>query len=275
LKSRAIAKSECVCETRALVRFASGETSVGDPGAPAVEGYSIEYYIMLVPSHRAFKNTIYEQLARIGKAVSSPRRLELLDLLCQAPRTVEDLAKEANQTVANASQHLKVLRAARLVEAEKKGLFVTYRLADLAVADFHRHLRLVAESRLAEIERLVGDYIEGRRPMEGIDRAALVRRVERGEVTVLDVRPTQEYEAGHIPGARSIPLKQLERLLESLPRDREIVAYCRGPYCLLAVEAVETLRAHGYRATRLEDSLSDWRARGLPVETGPSASFAP
>ena len=223
-------------------------------------------------THRAFKDKIYEQLARVGKSVSSPRRLELLDLLCQAPRTVEELAKEANQTVANASQHLQVLRAARLVEAEKDGLFVTYRLADPAVADFYRHLRLLAESRLAEIERVVRDHIEGRGPMEAIDREALLRRVEQGEVTLLDVRPPEEYEAGHIPGAVSVPLKKLERLLQRLPRNQEIIAYCRGPYCLLAVEAVETLRAHGYRAMRLDDSLSDWRARGLPVETGPFAS---
>jgi rhodanese-related sulfurtransferase/DNA-binding transcriptional ArsR family regulator len=225
-----------------------------------------------VSNHRAFKDKIYEQLARVGKAVSSPRRLELLDLLGQAPRTVEELAKEANQTIANTSQHLKVLRGARLVEAEKEGLFVTYRLADPAVADFYRHLRLLAESRLAEIERVVRDYLEGRGPMEAMDRNALLRRVERGEVTVLDVRPLAEYEAGHIPGAVSVPLKELEKLLERLPRDQEIVAYCRGPYCLFAVEAVELLRAHGYRAERLDDSLSDWRARGLPVATGPLPS---
>ena len=222
--------------------------------------------------HRAFKDQIYEQLARVGKAVSSPRRLELLDLLCQAPRTVEELAREANQSVANASQHLKVLRAARLVEAEKAGLFVTYRLADPSVADFYRRLRLLAESRLAEIERVVRDHVEGRGPMEAMDREALLRRVAQGEVTVLDVRPAEEYEAGHIPGAVSVPLNELERLLERLPRDQEIVAYCRGPYCLFAVEAVEILRAHGYRAMRLDDSLSDWRARGLPVVAGP---FAP
>jgi rhodanese-related sulfurtransferase len=197
--------------------------------------------------------------------------LELLDLLCQAPRTVEDLAKEANQTVANASQHLKVLRAARLVEAEKAGLFVTYRLAEPAVADFFRDLRLLAESRLAEIERMVRDHIEGGGKMEPIDRGELLRRAARGEVTVLDVRPAEEFDAGHIPGAVSVPLKELEKTLERLPRNQEIVAYCRGPYCLLAVEAVELLRSHGYRALRLDDSLSDWRARGLPVAAGPVA----
>lgn len=218
--------------------------------------------------HRRFKNFVYEQLARIGKAVSSPKRLELLDLLCQAPRTVEALAREANLTVANASQHLKLLHAARLVEAEKNGLFVTYRLADPAVGDFFGALRHLAELRLAEIERLVRQYTRGSEAMEALDRKALLERVARGEVTVLDVRPVEEYQAGHIPGAVSLPLKELESRLERLPRDQEIVAYCRGPYCLLAVEAVERLRSHGYRATRLDDSVIDWRSRGLPVEEG-------
>lgn len=217
---------------------------------------------------RTFKDAIYEQLARIGKALSSPKRLELLDLLCQAPRTVESLAREANQSVANASQHLQVLRAARLVGAEKNGLFVTYRLADEAVCDFYRTLRLLAESRLAEIDRATRDYLEGREGMEPVDREALLQRVQKGEVVVLDVRPTVEYEAGHIPGAWSVPLKELEARLEELPREQEIVAYCRGPYCMLAVEAVERLRAHGFEATRLEQSVSDWRALGHEVEKG-------
>jgi len=215
---------------------------------------------------RFFKDAIYEQLARIGKTVSSPRRLELLDLLCQTPRTVEALAREANQSIANTSQHLQVLRAARLVEAEKKGLFVTYRLADPAVGEFFRSLRLLAESRLAEIEQVTRDYLKGRSGMEGVDREALLERVRRGEVVVLDVRPSEEYQAGHIPGALSVPLKELESRLEGLPADREIVAYCRGPYCLLAVEAVERLRARGFKATRLDESVSDWRARGFEVE---------
>jgi len=215
---------------------------------------------------RFFKDAIYEQLARIGKTVSSPRRLELLDLLCQAPRTVEALAKQANQSIANTSQHLQVLRAARLVEAEKKGLFVTYRLADPAVGEFFRSLRLLAESRLAEIEQVTRDYLKGRSGMEGVDREALLERVRRGEVVVLDVRPSEEYQAGHIPGALSVPLKELESRLEGLPADQEIVAYCRGPYCMLAVEAVERLRARGFKATRLDESVSDWRARGFEVE---------
>ncbi len=216
-------------------------------------------------SHRRYKNAIYEQLARIGKATASPRRLELLDLLSQAPRTVEALAKESNQTVANTSRHLQVLRAARLVDAEKRGLFVTYRLADESVAQFFRSLRLHAEARLAELQKFSAVSVVGAEDLEPVDRQELVDRVRRGKVFVLDVRPTEEYRAGHIPGARSIPLRELERRLSEIPKDQEVVAYCRGPYCLFAVEAVERLRTLGIRATRLEDSLADWRARGFPV----------
>jgi rhodanese-related sulfurtransferase/DNA-binding transcriptional ArsR family regulator len=216
-------------------------------------------------SHRRFKSAIYEQLARLGKATASPRRLELLDLLSQAPRTVEALATEAGQSVANASRHLQVLRAARLVEAEKHGLYVTYRLADPGVAELFRALRLHAESRLAEIRKLSRDVLSGDEDLEPLDRRSLLDRARRGEVFVIDVRPLEEYKAGHIPGARSIPLPELEERLGEIPREREVVAYCRGPYCLFAVDAVERLRAAGIRARRLEDSLSDWRARGLPV----------
>jgi rhodanese-related sulfurtransferase len=219
-------------------------------------------------SGRRFKDAIYAQLARMGKGVSSPTRLELLDLLCQAPRTVEALAKEANQTVANTSQHLRLLHAARLVEADKKGLYVTYRLADERVCDFYRALRLLAESRLLEIERITRDYLEDRANLEPVDRKILLERARRGEVLVLDVRPTEEYVAGHIPGALSVPLKELEDRLEGLSKNKEIVAYCRGPYCMLAMEAVERLRARGFRATRLEESVADWRAHGHEVETG-------
>ncbi len=220
---------------------------------------------------RQYKNAIYEQLSLIGKGVSSPRRLEILDLLCQAPRTVEALSRESNQSVASASQHLQVLRAGRLVEAEKNGLYVTYRLADQTVCDFFLSLRRLAESRLAEIERVTREYLEDRGAMEPVDLQSLLERVHRGEVTVLDVRPPVEYEAGHIPGALSIPLKELESRLDKLPRNQEIVAYCRGPYCMLSVEAVEKLRARGYKAVRLEDSVSEWRARGFEVERGSGA----
>jgi len=217
---------------------------------------------------RRFKIAIYEQFARVGKALSNPARLELLDLLCQGPRTVEVLAKEANLGVANTSQHLKVLRAARLVESEKGGLFVTYRLADEGVCQFFRSLRSLAESRLAEIHEITRKFLEGHEGMEPVDRQALFTRVRNGEVTVLDVRPQEEYQAGHIPGALSVPLKELERRLSELPRDREIVAYCRGPYCVLAVEAVKILRACGFQAIRLEEGVQDLRAQGFAVAVG-------
>jgi rhodanese-related sulfurtransferase len=169
--------------------------------------------------------------------------------------------------VANTSQHLQVLRAARLVETEKHGLFVTYRLADEKVCELYRSLRNLAESRLLEIEAVTRQFLEARGEMERVDREALVARVRSGEVTLLDVRPSEEYQAGHLPGALSIPLADLERSLDALPRNREIVAYCRGPYCVLAVTAVEVLRSQGFRATRMEEGVPDWRARGLPVES--------
>jgi rhodanese-related sulfurtransferase/predicted transcriptional regulator len=214
------------------------------------------------------KKAVYEQLARIGKAVASPPRLELLDLLCQGPRTVEALAREANLSVANTSQHLQILHAGRLVDARKEGLFVTYRLADQQVCEFYQSLRTLAESRLAEIEAIIRQFNQGRESMEPVEKRALLERVRRAEVTVLDVRPLEEYRAGHIPGAVSIPLKELEAHLSMLPRRREIVAYCRGPYCVLAVEAVKLLRTKGFRAVRMEHGVPEWRAEGLPVAVG-------
>ena len=216
----------------------------------------------------SLKKAVYEQLARIGKAVASPPRLELLDLLCQGPRTVEALAREAGLSVANTSQHLQILHAARLVEARKEGLFVTYRLADQQVCEFYQTLRTLAESRLAEIEAIIRQFNEGRESMEPVEKRALLERVRRAEVTVLDVRPLEEYRAGHIPGAVSIPLKELEAHLFMLPRRREIVAYCRGPYCVLAAEAVKLLRTKGFRAVRMEHGVPEWRAEGLPVAVG-------
>ena len=215
--------------------------------------------------NRAFKDAIYEQFARIGKAVSSPKRLELLDLLCQGPRTVEVLAKESGLAIANASQHLQVLRAARLVETEKEGLYVMYRLADQTVCEFFRAMRGLAESRLAEVEQIKRRFLEGREGMEPVDRDELLELVREEAVTVLDVRPVEEYNAGHIPGALSIPLKELKLHLAELPRDQEIVAYCRGPYCVLSVQAVEMLRAQGFNAVRLEEGIQDFRAMGFPI----------
>ena len=218
--------------------------------------------------NRRFKDEIYEQFSRIGKAVSSPKRLELLDILCQGERTVEALAKETGLTVANASQHLQVLRTARLVETEKMGLYVTYRLADQMVCEFFLSMRALAEKRLAEVEQIKRQFLEGREGMEPLDRDALLKRVRDGSVTVLDVRPSEEFKAGHIPGAISIPLKELELRLSKLPRDHEVVAYCRGPYCVLSIQAVEVLRAKGFHAVRLKEGIQDWRAMGFSVAVG-------
>lgn len=233
--------------------------------------YSTEYlssHEHLSHTNRAFKDQIFEQFARIGKAVASAKRLELLDLLCQGERHVEDLAEAAGISLANASQHLQILRSARLVDAEKSGLFVTCRLAGPAVAEFVRQLRLVAESRLAEVEQTTRNFLESRLGFEQVNRKELLRRVRRGEVTVLDVRPADEYGAGHLPKALCVPLDELEARMKELPKDREIVAYCRGPYCVLAIEAVARLRQNGFRAVRLDLGVVDWQARGLPVERG-------
>lgn len=223
-------------------------------------------------SSRQFKDAIYGQLARIGKSLGSGPRLELLDILCQGPRTVEALAKQAGQSVANTSHHLQVLRRARLVDADKDGVYVTYRLANDEVCAFFRALRSLGESRLLEIEQVTREFLEARGNMQPIARDALVARVQKGEVTVLDVRPAEEYEAGHIPGALSVPLAELKRRLAELPRDREVVAYCRGPYCVMALDAVNTLRKHGFTAVRMEEGVPDWRARGLPVESSAPTS---
>jgi len=217
---------------------------------------------------RKLRDAIYDQFARIGKAASSPKRLELLDLLCQGERTVEALAKEANLTVANASRHLQILRAARLVEAEKSGLFVTYRIADAMVADFTRAIRVLGEHRLAEVGDTARRFFGAREGMEAVDGGTLLERVRQGTVTVIDVRPPEEYRAGHLVGALSMPLKELEARLSELPNDQEIVAYCRGPYCLLAVQAVELLRSAGFRAGRLSEGVQDWQVLGVPIAAG-------
>jgi rhodanese-related sulfurtransferase len=216
--------------------------------------------------NRDFKDAIYEQLARLGKAVAAPKRLELLDLLSQGPRTVEALAEQAALSVANASQHLQVLRAARLVEAEKQGLHVEYRLAGDDVGRFFLSLRRLAEGRLAEIEVVTRSYLGAREAMETVAGDELLRRVKKGAVTVLDVRPPEEFRAGHIPGAVSIPVGELKARFKELPKHRDVVAYCRGPYCVYAMEAVELLRKKGFKAHRLKDGVLDWRSRGWRVD---------
>ncbi len=219
---------------------------------------------------RRFKDAIYQQFARVSKALASPHRIELVELLAQGPRTVEALARLSDMSLANTSQHLQVLRAAGLAEATREGLFVTYRLADPKVSELFLALRSVAEARLAEVERIKRGFLAERDQLEEIDEAALRRRVREGAVTLLDVRPPEEYAAGHIPGAISLPLPELVRQLADLPKRTEIVAYCRGPYCVLAVEAVALLRRKGFRALRLEDGVLDWAAQGLRVVPTPT-----
>lgn len=218
-------------------------------------------------SHREFKDALYEQFARIGKAVSAPKRIELLDLLAQGPRTVEALAEQASLSVANTSQHLQQLKSARLVESQKKGLHVEYRLGNSDVSEFFLALRGLAESRLAELSQITNAYFERRADLEALEEKELLRRVKAGEVTVIDVRPHEEYQAGHIPGALSIPVGDLKQRMKELPKNREIVAYCRGPYCVMAVEAVELLLKKGFKAHRMEQGVVDWRARGWRVES--------
>ena len=217
-------------------------------------------------AHRLAKDALYEQFARVGKAVSAPKRLELLDLLCQGPRSVEALAQQADISIANASQHLKVLRNARLADTIKRGTFVEYRLAGDDVSRFFLSLRNLAESRLTEIEQAARDLVGEPTTADSVDRVELLRRVRSGEVTILDVRPAEEFRAGHIAGAISIPLAEIETRLKELPKRKQIVAYCRGPYCVMAVEAVELLRRRGYKAFRMDDGIADWRARGWRVE---------
>lgn len=216
----------------------------------------------------SLKSAVYEQIARIGQAAASPSRLELLDLLSQGARTVEALARQTRQSVATTSHHLQVLRRARLVDAEKAGVYVTYRLADPTVGEFLLDLRRLAESRLAEIQHVTRQYLEERGALEPVDHDELVRRVRAGEVTLIDVRPGEEYAAAHIPGALSLPLAELGKRWRELQKRRDVVAYCRGPYCVMALDAVDLLRRKGFRAHRLEHGVAEWRAHGWRVESG-------
>ena len=217
---------------------------------------------------RAAKTALNEQFARVAKALASPRRIELLDLLAQGERSVEALAAAADMTLALASSHLQVLRAARLVERRREGARVLYRLSGDETYRLLAALRDVARARLAEVEQLVTTYLTDHDRLEPVSREELAARLAAGEAVVLDVRPHQEYQAGHVAGARSIPVEELEARLAELPADQEIIAYCRGPYCLFAPTAVETLRRHGYRARRLVEGFPEWRLAGLPVASG-------
>jgi rhodanese-related sulfurtransferase len=226
---------------------------------------------MNTAEHREFKDRIFEQFARIGKALSSPKRLEILDLLAQAERTVEEIVRETAMPVASASQHLQVLKAARMVEAKREGLYVRYRLADEGVFLAWRAVRDLGEDRLAEVDQVVDIYLKDRGEMEAVDAAGLMERLADGSAVVLDVRPEEEYQAGHVPGALSVPVDSLEAL-QGLPKDKEVVAYCRGPYCVFSDEAVRVLSARGYRASRLTEGFPEWQAAGYPVESETQAS---
>lgn len=217
-------------------------------------------------STETFKQDVHAQLARVGKALSHGNRLQLLEFVAQGPRGVDELARMTRLSVANASKHLQELRRAGLVQARKEGLRVFYELAGPDVVDLIAALGHVAQTRLAEMEQLVRSYITARDDLEPIPAAELLKRSKQGLVTVLDVRPAEEFAAGHLPGAINVTIEDLAKRLKRMPKGREVIAYCRGPYCLLSVDAVALLRTKGYRARRLQDGFPEWKASGLPVE---------
>ena len=216
------------------------------------------------------KKALFAEFAVLAKALAHGNRLELLELVAQGERSVEALAKVAGLSIANASQHLLKLRRAGLVLTRKRGAYVYYRLRDEAVISLLGNLRALAEQNLAEVDRLVERFLHDKDELEPVSSRELLARSRQGQVTVLDVRPAEEFAAGLLPGAVNIPLRELESRLAELPRRRQVVAYCRGPYCVLAFEAVATLRRQGFEARRLEQGLPEWRRDGLPVETRPA-----
>jgi rhodanese-related sulfurtransferase/DNA-binding transcriptional ArsR family regulator len=215
------------------------------------------------------KRALYAQFATVAKALAHEHRLELLEHVAQGARSVDTLAEACGLSIANASQHLQHLRKAGLVAAHRDGKFVRYSLSDASVLAAVAAVRHVAERNLAEVDRIVRTYFLARDALEPVSRSELSRRMKKGLVTVLDVRPEDEFGQGHLPGAVNVPLSQLKRWIHRLHKTTEIVAYCRGPYCVLSFEAVAQLRVSGFRARRLEDGFPEWRAAGLPVEIGP------
>ncbi len=218
-------------------------------------------------SLREIKTLLYEQVARIGKAVSSAKRLELIEVLCQGEKSVDQLATEAGISLKLASAHLKELKSARLVEARRDGKNMYYRLVDSHVADLWVMLRTLAEERLLELQSAMRDLVTHPQELSPLNSDELFAQAQRGEVVVLDVRPATEFAAAHLPYARSIPLLELKQRLSELPTDKPIVAYCRGPFCLMAKEAVELLTQEGIKAVRFEDGIAEWRSKGLPLDT--------
>lgn len=212
------------------------------------------------------KSFLYEQVARIGMALASPKRLQLIELLCQGEKTVEVLAAQAEISVKLASAHLKELRLVRFVDTRKDGKYVVYRLASTGVADLWVNLRCEAEERLVELQMALVNLVAHGEDLEGFDRKAILKKAASGEVLVLDVRPADEYATAHLPHARSLPVDELKKRLAELPKGTPVVAYCRGPFCLMAKDAVALLRKRGYRAFHLTDGVAEWRAHGLPIE---------
>ena len=212
------------------------------------------------------KSFLYEQVARIGMALASPKRLQLIELLCQGEKTVEMLASQAEISVKLASAHLKELRLVRFVDTRKDGKYVVYRLASTGVADLWVNLRCEAEERLVELQMALVNLVAHGEDLEGFDRKAILKKAASGEVLVLDVRPADEYATAHLPHARSLPVDELRKRLAELPKGTPVVAYCRGPFCLMAKDAVALLRKRGYRAFHLTDGVAEWRAHGLPIE---------
>ena len=214
------------------------------------------------------KDALYDAFAEVAKVLGSGRRAEIVDLLAQGERSVDDIASEIDQSVANTSHHLRAMARAGVVATRREGTRIYYRLASERVAELWAALRDVAAEQVAGLDRLAAAYLGDRAALEQVDRAELAARLRRGDVVVLDVRPAAEFAAGHITGARSVPLGELRRQLRALPKDVEVVAYCRGPYCVFADEAVRQLAAKGYRARRLEDGFPEWKRAGLPVAVG-------
>ena len=217
---------------------------------------------------RAAKDALYEGFAEVAKALASGRRAEIVDLLAQGERSVDEIATEIDQSVANTSHHLRAMARAGVLATRRDGTRIYYRLASERVADLWSALRSIATEHVAGIEHLVDAYLGDRDALDVIDRAELARRLRRGDITVLDVRPVAEFEAGHIAGATSVPIGELRRHVRALPKDADVVAYCRGPYCVYADDAVRELTKRGFRARRLEDGYPEWRRAGLPIDQG-------